>query len=443
MRANRAINDDEFFVTLDSQLPALPAVSDQPAAQRNMGVNTASLVVSNLMTGVLGLVFWGAAARLYPAEAVGVGAAVLNSVVMLSTLSMLSIDTLYERFLPLAGVRTASLVARGFAIVAGAALLAGVGVVAFGPDEMFVSGWMMLLYPLLVVEHALFALEDKTTAGLGVARWAAAKNVFHAVLKLVALIALAWTGSALSIVLSWAVVGAVALVAVFVAMRRRWRTDPQFLREPTLPPNRMVLRYFRTSFALTAVWTVAPLALPLLVLSQFGAAASAHFAVAWSIISAAYITVHLVISPYVAEAAAHPDKLYSLSVRMVQMITGVAVAASLGLVILGPLALGLVGGEYRTQGQALLYLAALFIPLSAVAAAYEAFARVNRKLGLIFTVRGTVTVLILVGYHPITERFGLIGVGWLYLAVEALAAAVLIVPAVRCLRQYRRLALQG
>lgn len=407
-----------------------------------MGVNTASLVASNLLTGVLGLVFWGAAARLYPAEAVGVGAAVLNSVVMLSTLSMLSIDTLYERFLPLAGVRTASLILRGYLIVAAAALLAGLAVVAFGPDELFVSGWMMLLYPLLVVEHALFALEDKTTAGLGVARWAAAKNVFHAVLKLVVLAAMAWTGSALSIVLSWGVVGAVAFVAVLVAMRRRWRTDPQFLREPSLPPKSLIVRYFSTSFLLTAVWTAAPLALPLLVLAEFGAVSSAHFAVAWSIISAAYITVHLVISPYVAEVATHPDKLYSLSRRMVQTIAVVAAAASLGLLVVGPLALGLVGGEYRDQGESLLYLAALFIPLSAVTALYEGFARVNSRLGLIFTVRAVMTVLILVGYHAATAHFGLIGVGWLYLAVEATAAAIVIVPAVRCLRRYRRLALE-
>lgn len=427
-------------MTLGSRSPARTGFANPPAAQRNMGINAASLVFSTLLTGVLGLVFWGVAARLYPADAVGVGAAVLNSAVMLSTLSMLGIDTLYERFLPMAGLHTAALVRGGFVIVSGAAVLAGAVVVMVGPAELFVSGWMMLLYPLLVVEHALFALQDKTTAGLGVARWAAAKNVFHAVFKLVALAALAWTGSALAIVLSWGAVGALALIVVLLAMRRRWRTDPQFLRKPALPANRVILRYFSTSFALTAVWTVAPLVIPLLVLSQFGAAASAHFAVAWSIISAAYITVHLVISPYVAEAATHPDKLYGLSVRIVQTITLVAVAASLGLLTLGPLALGLVGGAYRTEGQGLLYLAALFIPLSAVAAVYEGFARVNRRLGLIFVVRAAATVLIVGGCHAVTTEFGLLGVGWLYLAVEALAAAVLIVPVVRCLRRYRRLA---
>ncbi len=407
-------------------------------AQRNMRVNTWSLVASNLLTGVLGLVFWGMAARLYPAEAVGVGAAVLNSMVMLSTLSLLSIDTLYERFLPLAGVRTGALLGRGFAVVAGAGLLFGLAVVIVGPDQLFVSGAMAVLYPLLVMEHALFALQDKATAGLGVARWAAWKNTAHAVAKLALLAVLAWTGSALSIVLSWMLTGTVAVVIVLVAMRRRYRTEPQFLGPPTLPSNRQIFLYFRTSFGLTAVWSIAPLVLPLIVLGQFGATTSAHFAVAWAIVTAVYVTVHLIVSPYVAEVAAHPDKVRELSRRMMQTMAAVAVAGSIGLAVVGPFALGLVGGEYRDQGGDLLYLAAVFVPLSAVSAVYEAFARVQRRLGLVFAVRAVATVLILGGCLFVTSHAGLLGVGWVYLAVEAFTALALIVPLVRAVRRNNR-----
>ncbi|MGE2736222.1 lipopolysaccharide biosynthesis protein [Mycolicibacterium vaccae] len=423
-------------MTLHSDSRADAAKS--PTAQRNMGLNTVSLVAANVLTGVLGLVFWGVAARLYPAEAVGIGAAVLNSAVMLSTLSMLSIDMLYERFLPMAGVRASALIRWGYTVVGVTSLVAGAVVVLVGPDELLVSGWMMLVYPLLVAEHALFALEDKTTAGLGVARWAAAKNVFHALFKLVVLALLAWTGSSLAIVASWGLVGALAFVVVLLAMRWRWRRDPQFLRPSTLPSPRVIWRYSYASFALTAVWTAAPLVVPLLVLSQFGAVTSAHFAVAWSIVTAAYLTVHLVITPYVAEVAAHPAKIYSLSVRMMQSVGVVAVTGSLGLVVLGPLALGLVGGAYRSEGESLLYVAALFIPLSAVAAVFEGFARVDGRLGLIFAVRAAAAVLVVGGCHAATTMFGILGVGWLYLAVEVVVSTVLIVPLMRYLRRYRR-----
>lgn len=413
-------------------------IAEELPAQRNLRINTYTLIASNLLTGLLGLVFWGVAARLYPAEAVGVGAAVLNSAVMLSALSLLSIDALFERFLPSAGIRTPALVTRGFAAVAALALVAGIGAVMFGPDELFQSSAMMMLYPLVVVGHALFTLQDKATAGLGVARWAAAKNTVHAIAKLIALVALAYTGTALSMVLSWAVTGAVIVVVVLVAMRRRYRTDPQFLGPPTLPPVRQILRYSGQSIGITAVSVIAPLALPLIVLSQFGAVANAHFTVAWAMVGALYVTVHLIVSPYIAEVAAHPDKVASLSLRMVRTMAVAALIGSFALVTVGPFALGVVGGEYRAEGAGLLYVAALFIPLSAVTAVYEGFARVNRKLGLILVVRGVAAVIISVGSYVAVPIYGVIGVGWAHLVVEAVTGAVFLVPVLRQLRRNKQ-----
>lgn len=412
--------------------------AEELPAQRNLRVNTYSLVVANLVTGLLGLVFWGAAARLYPAEAVGIGAAILNSAVMLAALSLLSVDSLFERFLPSAGVRTGALVTRGFLVVGVAALAAGTLAVVFGPDELFVSGWMMVLYPFVVVGHALFTLQDKATAGLGVARWAAAKNTFHAVAKLVALVALAWTGSAVSMVLAWAVPGVAAVVVILIAMRRRYRTDPQFLGPPTLPPVRQIVKYSGSSIGITAVSVLTPLALPLIVLSQFGAVANAHFTVAWAMVGALYMTVHLIVSPYIAEVGTHPDKVGSLSLRMIKMMAVASVLGSVFLVTAGPFALGLVGGEYRAEGEGLLYLAALFIPLAAVTAVYEGFARVRKKLGMILAVRGVASVVIIIGCFIAVPTSGVMGVAWVHLVVEVVTAAIFIVPVLRFLRRNKQ-----
>ncbi|MGE0219505.1 lipopolysaccharide biosynthesis protein [Mycolicibacterium sp.] len=411
-------------------------VEAQPA-QHNLRINTFSLIFSNLLTGVLGLAFWGAAARLYPTEAVGVGAAVLSSGILLSTLSMLSIDTLYERFLPIAGFRAGPLLIRGFSIVSATALIAGVGLVWLGPREsLFQNTWQMATYPVLVVLLALYTILDKTTAGLGVARWAAAKNSIHSVVKLVVLLGFAFTASAESIILSWVGTGAAAVLVLVLAIRRRLRTDPQFQVPPTLPPDREIWRYFGSSFGLTATWAIGPLIVPLIVLSKFGPAANAHFAVTWAIVNAFYSTVHLIVSPYVAEVAAHPDKVGALTRRMVATMAVVNVAASLGLLIIGPFVLGLVGGDYRTEGQGLLYLAAVFVPLSAVASVYEGFARVRRKLGAVMAVRCVVTTIVIGGSLVGTGMFGMVGVGWAYLVAEALGAVILLVPVCRWVRRF-------
>jgi O-antigen/teichoic acid export membrane protein len=413
-----------------------PEAAVAPGAERNMRVNTVSLIASNLLIGVLGLAFWGVAGRLYPTREVGIAAAVITSATMLATLSILSIDTLYERFLPLAGHRAGPLLKHGHLLVSAIAVLAGTALVAFGPTEtMFSSGWSMACYPLLVVALAAFIMQDKATAGLGVARWAAVKNSFHAIVKLVVLVVFFWTASALSIVLAWGVTAAVAALFILFAMRRRYRSDPQFLGPPNLPPRRHIWSYFGSSFGLAGLWAVGPLVVPLIVLSQFGAAANAHFAVTWAIINALYTCVHLIVGPYVAEVAANPGKIAALSWRMVQMMACVMVAGSVGMVLVGPAVLGLVGTDYRAEGQDLLYLAAIFVPLSAIATVYEGFARVGRKLGRMVAVQCLSTCLIVVGCVIGTRSLGVVGVGWAYVVAEAVSATILIGPAVVWLRR--------
>ena len=407
-------------------------------AERNLRINTNSLIVANMVTGVLGLVFWIAAARLFPAREVGIAAAQINSAVMLSFLSILSIDTIYERFLPVAGTHARTLLKHGFLVVAGVAALAGTALVVLGPREsMFDSSWSMACYPLIVVVLTVFTLQDKATAGLGVARWSAAKNAIHSVAKLVVILALAWTGTAISIVLAWGATAAVTAFYVMVALIRRARSNPRFLVEPNLPSRQQLWSYFGSSFALTVCWALPNLAVPLIVLTQAGAAANAHFAVAWAIIIALYVTLDLIVSPYVAEVAAHPEKIAALTSRMIRTLTVVACVGSVGLAVVAPVMMSVVGAEYRDQAQGLLYLAAIFVPLAAVSAVYEGIARVQRRLRLLLGVRCVATVVIVSGSFIGARAVGISGVGWAYIVAESVAAAVLLGPVVLFIRRVR------
>ncbi|OAN36928.1 AMP-dependent synthetase [Mycolicibacterium iranicum] len=410
-------------------------------AESNLRVNTFSLILSNALTCVLGLVFWGAAAKAFPADDVGVAAALINSALMLATLSILSIDRFYERFLPVAGDRAGALVWRGCLTAAGVAMLGGMCVIVLGPrDALFTSDAVIILYPLFVIVVAVFILQDKLLAGLGVARWAAAKNAALAVVKLVALLVVASAAGAgmlvdkaaasTAIVVAWGVTAALIAVVVFVAIGRRCRSHPRFKVTPTLPPWKEVRSYFGSSFGISALLCTGALLVPLIVVAEVGAASNAYFQITWQFVGALYLTIQLVVSPFVAEAAAHPDKVPQLSWRMVRMLIAVALAGSIGLVLVGPAMLSVLGAEYRTGGQELLYLAAMFIPLSVVGAAHEAFARVQRRLRLQLAMTLSWMLLVVGGSLLATPHLGVSGVGWAYLAAELVSATVLIGPVV-------------
>ncbi len=408
-------------------------------AESNLDANTVSLILSNVLTCGLGLLFWGAAAKAFPADDVGVAAALINSALMLATLSILSIDRFYERFLPVAGHRAGQLVRHGSLIAAAVAMLGGICLIVFGPrDALFTSGAMIAAYPVFVVVIAVFILQDKVLAGLGVARWAAAKNLGQAVAKLVALVVIAALASggmladkaaaSTAIVAAWGGTAAVIAGLVFVLIYRRCRSHPRFRLTPALPPWKQLGSYFGSSFGISALLSTGALLVPLIVVAEAGAESNAYFQITWQFVSALYLTVHLVVSPFVAEAATHPDKIPELSWRMVRMLAAVAAVGSVGLVFVGPVLLSLLGAEYRSGGQELLYLAAVFIPLSVVGAAYEAFARVQRRLRLQLVMTLTWTVIVVGGSLFWIPQLGVGAVGWAYLAAEAVMALVLIGP---------------
>lgn len=411
-------------------------------AESNLSVNTIALILSNGLVCVAGVFFWGAAARMLPASDVGVAAAQITSALMLSTLAILGVDRFYERFLPVAGDRAGTLLRQGFLLVAVMSLLAGIVLVLVGPrHELFKTGWSMVGYPVLVMVIAIFVLQDKAFTGLGVARWVAVKNPLHAVAKLVLLIVLAKTAAMGAVTVAWGVTAAVIAVGVFVALDRRCRRVPRFRVPAALPPWKEIWSYFGASFGITALLSIGALVVPLIVIAQIGPVANAHFQIAWQLIGALYLTVHFVVSPFVAEVAAHPDKVAALSWRMMRMLMLVAGTGAAGLLIAGPIMLSVIGAEYREGGAGLLQLAAVFIPLSVIGAAYEGFARVQRKLRLQLAVTLCATAIVITGSLIGTRHLGVEGVGWAYIAAEGFSACVLIGPVVVWLRRRMHLGL--
>ena len=196
-------------------------------------------------------------------------------------------------------------------------------------------------------------------------------------------------------------------------------------------------RYFGASYGITALALIAPLVVPLVVIAQLGPDASAYFAVTWSMVTAVYVVLNLLIGPFVAECAAHPDRIDGLSAQFVKMIGAVALLGGVGLALVGPIALGFIGVQYREHGTPLLYLAAVFIPFSVIGAVYDGLARVYRRLTLAVVTQCLVTAVVIGSSAATTESLGVLGIGVSYLVAEVLAATILVVPLVRWLRELR------
>lgn len=419
------------------------AVTTPPATRRprrltGFAVDSLALVVSGVLTGLLGLAFWAAATRLYPVAEIGRGSAVVTSAVMLATLANLSFGGMYERFLPVAGHRAGRFLLAGPTLTTLLALLLGTGFVLLAPAAHFLrtpaEQWC---FPAFVAVLALFALQDSMLTGLRGARWAAIKNVAHSLAKLALLMILGATASGFAIATSWVAPAALTAGVVVLLVARTVRRDPVYAIDPALPPRRELLSYFGTTYGLTVVASMAPLAIPLIVVNQLGVESNGYFTMAWSLVTAVFVGMGVVAGPFIAEAAAEPDRVGRSAGRFLVLLSGVAVAGALFLLVGAPLLLSALGRDYGAQGRTLVQVMALAIALTVVPTFYGALARVRRRLGLAAAVQVVAAIVIIGGSWFLAPRLGLVGVGWAYVIAELIATVAVAGPVIRQLRPGR------
>ncbi|HEX2980124.1 MAG TPA: hypothetical protein VHO48_07660, partial [Anaerolineaceae bacterium] len=78
--------------------------------------NGYSLVFSSLASSALGMLYWILAARLYPAEIVGLNSAVISTAAFLANIAQLNLTNAMNRFLPAAGRNTRRLISVSYLI---------------------------------------------------------------------------------------------------------------------------------------------------------------------------------------------------------------------------------------------------------------------------------------------------------------------------------------
>ena len=402
--------------------------------QTGVGLNIMAVMTSSLATGVLGFVFWTIAARGYSTAEVGRASALITSATLLATLSNLSIGSLYERFLPVAGSNAPRIIASGRLVIIGAALLLGLGFVLLGPvDSLFMSSWETWLFPLFVAVLGIFAIQDQTLIGLGRSRTVATKNISQSTIKLI--LVTAFIPIATGFAVFWAWVLPAAVIAAWVGVSAIRRTARSMTGPGTLPRPGEIAQFYAGSLGITAVGVVVPLIVPLVIVARLGTEMNAYFSICWLVVNTAAILLHATSAPFVATAAEPDADLRSATLRFIALCGGAGVIGCVVLFVTAPWILAIMGPQYADEGTDLIRLMALTLPTVSFVTIYTALARVRRKLRLAVGVQGVFGVIVLCGIVFGADQWGIIGVGYVYLAANVAVVILLFVPGLRLIRR--------
>ena len=186
-------------------------------------VNAGSLVGTTAVTSALGIAYWWLAARHFPPAAVGLASAEISTMILLGTLCMTGLGTLFVGELPRQPGNEMSLISAGLILVGGIGGFLGIVFAIVAPfmsadfQALGASVQSVVLFTIGVSLTAITLALDQALIGLlrgGLQLW---RNALFAVIKLVALLIAGFWLSAttgLAIYVTWMIGNALSFATL-------------------------------------------------------------------------------------------------------------------------------------------------------------------------------------------------------------------------------------
>ncbi len=392
------------------------------------------MIINTIVTGGLGLVYWTAAARLYPQSAVGKASALVSLAALLATVGQLNLGGTLVRFLGPAGSRGRKLVLLVYAIACGSALLLSISavvvisVITKPTSELHLSLLDSSVFVASVLATVVFALQDYVLIGIRRVGWLAIENGAFGLAKLVLLFAIAGAGGWGAVFASWMLplVATLPVIGWLTFRRLLPKREPGEQLEAVPAETKRRMRRFAMGDAVAGVfaqsWTYA---LPPIVVAALGSEANARFysALLWA--STLDLVAINYLAPVIAEAAHDRGSFRRLLPRAAIRIYIVLTPPVLLFVFAGGAMLHIYGASYASAGSALGLLALSCLPRGLMTL-YYAVCNVDQRTGRAAIVQGVFFTVVVAG-SIVFAHDGITAVAVVVL-VDSVACAAAITP---------------
>ncbi|MFD0482207.1 hypothetical protein ACFQ46_06340 [Kineococcus sp. GCM10028916] len=419
---------------------------DVPSGLQRILRISASLVGTQAVTSVLGLLFWAIASRGFTRDQFGVANAAISAMGLLGALGTLGLGTLLISLLPRTeqGVRRVTVrTALAVSAAAGTLLAVVVPVVAIhvlqldNLSPLAGSPGHATLFAVGTGLAAVVLVLDQAVLVIGSGNLQLERNVIASATKVVVLLGLAAAGATdgMAVFAAWAVGTVVSLP--FVAHRTRGgRALQQHPRLVDLSSMRGLGRRALSHHALNTTLQSPLMLLPVIVTAAVSADANAPFGAALQLTGFVFALPYaLSVGLFAAAEGDDGEVLRRMRVTL-PLGLGVSVAANLALFPLAPYVLRIFGDTYAADGSNVLRILVLAGLPFVIKDHFVALRRVQGRTGdatlvlVVFTVAELAAAL--VGAHV----GGVVGLSAAWVGVLVVEALLLAVPLLAARRRF-------
>lgn len=385
------------------------------------------------MTSLLGVAFWALAAHTYSAHEVGLNAAAISAMTLVSGLCSLGLSAVLVRYLPIAGTATRKLITVSYGLTGALSLLVGAAVALssglWSPSLSFLSepGWV-IGFALATAGTTIFVLQDSVLTGLRTAKWIPLENSLYAGGKLALLLALPLLLSSAGPFVAWNAPLLPAIIVInYLIYRRLIPADESFGELDRRTVVRMAAgNYGGNLFALAG-----NLYLPILVANLASASEAAYFYVPWLFSLSLQLVAINVMTSLTVEAALDMEAVRRLarqalrhSLRLVAPLVAVAV-------VVAPWILLIFGQDYADAGTPLLRWLAIGALPNVIVTLGISVARIEHKGSIVVGFPAAHAIAVIGLSALLLPSLGIVAVGIAWTGSQAVLALVMLATILR------------
>jgi O-antigen/teichoic acid export membrane protein len=385
------------------------------------------LIVGTGITSLLGVAFWALAAHTYSARDVGLDAAAISAMTLVSGACSLDLTAVFVRYLPIAGDAAHKLVSRSYAVTVALSLIFGLAAALssslWSTKLAFLGGGGWLVgFTLATAATTVFTLEDGVLTGLQAARWIPLENSLYSLAKLVLLVCLTGLLPGAGPFVAWnlPLVPVVFVVNYFIFRRLISRRSA-----PGTLNRREVVAMTASNHGGNLLALAGTLYLPVLVANLAGAASAAYFYVPWLISLSLQLIAINVMASLTVEAALDPSRLRTLARRSLGHSLRLVVPLVVLAAVVAPWGLLAFGHAYSHAGTGLLRWLALAAVPNVVVSLGITVARIEHRGWIVVAVQGVNSAIVITLSALLLHHHGIASVGLAWAASQTLVAAVL------------------
>ncbi len=397
--------------------------------------NGHALIFSAAVTQGIGIIYWIAAARTYPATVVGRNSAAISITMFLAGVAELNLMSTLVRFLPTSGRRTKSFI---LTVYGSSAVVAGLtGLVFFlliprvEPQLGFLRSSPLLAawFVVSIITGAIFVLQDSALTGVRAATFVPVENAAFSLVKLGLMIPLVSFLPGAGIYVSWTAAFALSVIPTN-AYLFGWAVPRHLRRQPAdgeLPTLRQIRAYVVPD-SLAGLFMLASTALlPLLIIDRLGPAAAGHYALAWIIGYSLYLVSLNMGSSLVVETAADQSALRERCLRSITHLARLLVPVVAVVIAAAPYILLVFGRGYAVADATALRLLALAAFPALITNTAISVTRSQRRMRMVVGIQVAICALVWGLSDLLMGPLGITGLGAAWLAAQTVTAAALII----------------